>query len=68
MEVRIKRHDLFIAHREFVNKYPELKDDAYDILQDNLYELKVSIVDSNTAYLNLKDQQDILVRSKCTNE
>ena len=62
----MNRHDLFRAHREFVEINRDLKDDAYDILQDSLMELQNGS-SPNEVYEDMIAQLSCLLNAKCAN-
>ena len=62
----MNRHDLFRAHREFVEINRDLKDDAYDILQDSLFELQNGS-SPNEVYEDMIAQLSCLINTKYTN-
>lgn len=61
------RSDLFRLHREFVDKYIELRDDSYATLMDILAEVSDGM-SINNAYSQLSDNLDSIVRQRYTND
>ena len=62
----MNRNDIFRAHREFVEINRDLKDDAYDILQDSLMELQNGS-SPNEVYEDMIAQLSCLLNVKCAN-